>query len=70
MTTRLKGFTVALEHDIREDDAEAIKNAIQSLRFVEAVEPIESSGNDWINRTRIKRELMGKLFEVLKDEKD
>ena len=32
MTTRLKGFTVALEQDIREDDAEAIKNAIESLR--------------------------------------
>ena len=68
MTTRLKGFTVALEQDIREDDAEAIKNAIESLRFVQAVKPIEADSTDWINRSRIKLELRQKLFDILKDE--
>lgn len=68
MTTRLKGFTVALEQDIREDDAEHIKNAIESLRFVQAVKPIEASSNDWINRSRIKDEILKKLYEVLNDD--
>ena len=68
MTTRLKGFTVALEQDIREDDAEAIKKAIESLRFVQAVKPIEADSTDWINRSRIKLELRQKLFDILKDE--
>ena len=70
MTTRLKGFTVALERDIREDDAEAIKNAILSLRFVQDVQPVEAGSDDWINRTRIKSELREKLWEVLKDNKE
>lgn len=70
MTTRLKGFTVALEQDIREDDAEAIKNAIESLRYVQAVKPIEADSTDWINRSRIKMELTEKLYAVLKDDKD
>ena len=70
MTTRLKGFTVALEHDIREDDAEAIKNAIEALRFVQAVKPIEADSGDWINRSRIKNELREKLYAVLTDDKD
>jgi len=67
MTTRLKGFTVALEHDIREDDAEAIKSAIESLRHVLAVKPIASDFGDWINRTRIRRELTEKLWDALKE---
>ena len=70
MTTRLKGFNVALEQDIREDDAEAIKNAIESLRYVQAVKPIEADSTDWINRSRIKMELTEKLYAVLKDDKD
>jgi hypothetical protein len=70
MTTRLKGFTVALEQDIREDDAENIKNAIESLRFVQAVKPIEASSEDWINRARIKNEFFKKLYEALNDDPD
>ena len=69
MTTRLKGFTVALEHDIREDDAETIKSAIESLRWVLSVKPIESDPRDWINRSQIKNQLREKLFDVLEEEK-
>ena len=65
MTTRLKGFTVALEKDIREDDAESIKSAIESLRFVEAVEPVEATPEDWIVTTRVRRELLRKILEVV-----
>lgn len=70
MTTKLKGFTVALEMDIREDDAEQIKNAIESLRFVEAVQPIEATGGDWIVATRIRRDLGRKILDILTEDKD
>lgn len=65
MTTRLKGFTVALEQDLREDDAEALRQAILSLRYVLAVRPIEAGVEDWINRQRIANEIHEKLFDVL-----
>ncbi len=39
MTDRLNALIVILEHDIREDDAEPIINAIQQLRGVLQVEP-------------------------------
>ena len=34
MTNRYSTITVALEHDIREDDAQALINAIKMLREV------------------------------------
>ena len=70
MTTRLKGFTVALEMDIREDDAETIKSAIESLRHVLSATPIETVPDDWINRQRIRLELSGKLWKALHEEEE
>lgn len=70
MTTRLKGFTVALDADIREDDAETIKSAIRSLRHVLDVTPIEANSEDWINRQRIRWELKEKLWKALDEKKE
>lgn len=69
MTDRLKGFTVVLEQDMRDDDAEVIKRAILALRFVEAVVPIETVPEDYFSRTRIRRELIDKLFKALEEDK-
>jgi hypothetical protein len=71
MTDRLKGVWVAFEKDIREDDAEAIIQAIKCLRGVIAVEGDIADANDWINRMQIRTELGVKLWAVLypKDEK-
>lgn len=67
MTDRLKGFTVALEKDIRDDDAEAIKQAILALRFVQAVKPIVADPSDWMARERVRRELGTKILDVLRE---
>jgi hypothetical protein len=68
MTDRLKGLVVTLEHDIREDDAESIMQAIRHLRGVEAVEPRKVDIDDQMNRTRIKHEIRRKLFSVLDED--
>ncbi|MCP9947236.1 hypothetical protein [Actinomadura madurae] len=40
MTERHSGYLVALDHDIREDDAEAILNAIRMIKGVQSVQPV------------------------------
>lgn len=57
MTDRFKGVTVAFEHDIREDDAVAVINAIRMIRGVLAVEPVAATHGDWINREQIRNEM-------------
>lgn len=42
MTDRYSGFTVLLNHDTREDDAEAIVAALKMIKGVAAVTPIVS----------------------------
>lgn len=69
MTDRIKGFVVTLESDIREDDAESIKNAIRALRGVIGVEGSVVGMDDLMNRTRIRLELAGKLWKVLEENK-
>lgn len=43
MTDRHSGYVVVLDHDMREDDAEAILNAIRMIKGVATVEPVVSS---------------------------
>lgn len=40
MTDRVSGFTVVLDHDIRDDDIEPVLNAIRMVKGVIAVEAI------------------------------
>lgn len=68
MTERIKGFTVALRHDIREDDAEGVLNAIRQLRGVADVTGVRANSDDWMNRTRIRQEITGKVMKALEDE--
>jgi hypothetical protein len=65
MTDRFSYITVALERDIREDDAEALLNAIRMMRGVLAVEPQITTPEVWTATERAKRELEQKIWEVL-----
>lgn len=69
MTDRIKGLTVVLERDIRDDDCEPLIDAIKMLRGVLRVVPLVDNANDFINRERIRRELQEKLFNALGPEK-
>jgi len=66
MTTRLKGVTVAFGHDIREDDAEWVINAIKMIKGVMDVKPIESQSQDWIIESRIRMDIRSKILDILK----
>lgn len=66
MTDRYNYLTVALENDIRDDDAEAIISAIGQIRGVLSVTPnVVSSADNWVIQKRVRRELFEKLFAVL-----
>ncbi len=66
MTDRLKGFVVILDEDIREDDAQPILDAIQMIRGVLEVTPMVNKMEDLMARERVRAELEGKLFAVLR----
>jgi hypothetical protein len=70
MTDRHAGYIVALEKDIREDDAEAIINAIQMVRGVLSVEPIVADGSLWLAEQRARDDYREKLWRVLYPKKD
>lgn len=65
MTTRLKGFLITLDEDIRDDDAEPIKQAIEMIRHVASCVPVPTNCDDYINRDMARTELEKKLFDVL-----
>ncbi len=66
MTDRISGYVITLDKDMREDDAEAITNAIAYLRHVVSVQPVVADVGIMIAESRAKNELRMKLFEALK----
>jgi len=67
MTSRVKGFTVTLEEDIRIDDVQAILNAVRMIKGVVHVEPSITTSNDHIIQQRLKYELSDKLLGFIKE---
>ena len=65
MTDRLKGLVVTLDRDYRDDDAEAIINAIRQIKGVLMVDLSMTTLDDDINRNRVRHELGEKLWAVL-----
>lgn len=65
MTDRYFAFTVVLDHDIRDDDAQPIISAIQHIKGVLTVEPHTANFESQMAEERAKRDLRKKLWEVL-----
>lgn len=65
MTDRLKGVIVTFERDIREDDAEAVLNAIRMIKGVLSVKPLVADVDFHIAEERVRQELTKKLWDVL-----
>jgi hypothetical protein len=65
MTEQYHTLTVALDHDIRSDDAEWLIKAIGMLRGVLSVTPHPVNPDSWVAEERAKRELTDKLWKVL-----
>lgn len=67
MTDRVKALTVVLDNDYREDDVQEIAKAIGMVKGVTAVSLVKTDINDYVNRARVRAELVGKLFDLLKE---
>lgn len=65
MTDRLKGLIVAFDHDIREDDAQAIITAIRQLRGIASVKPSVADPNDALVRMRLDTEWRKRIYDML-----
>ena len=65
MTARINSFTVILEKDMREDDAEALKSALSMMKGVLSVEKNISDILGTVSYSRAKHEIMNKLTELL-----
>jgi len=62
---RVKGFTVTLERDTKEEDFQRILEAVEMIKGVIHVEPSLVTGNDHINRTRIKLEVTRNIMKLV-----
>jgi len=65
MTDRYDYLTVALDRDIREDDAEALIQAIAMLRGVLRVEPHVVDGTGWTAKERALAEIRERISKVI-----
>lgn len=65
MTNRFNALTVVLEHDIREDEAQALIAAIQQLRGVLGVSGNVADPMNFVAEQRVRQELSTKLWSVL-----
>ncbi len=66
MTDRVRSLTVALTHDMRTDDVEALIIAINQLKGVLSVASNITEPNDWCTERRVRDELLDKVWNVIK----
>jgi len=67
MTDRIKGLTVILEKDVREDDLEVFIQAISLMKGVQQVIPREANHEDIIQEMRTKSDMKSKIYEFIKN---
>ena len=65
MTDRYNALTVVLERDIRDDDADAILQAIRMIKGVLNVEGNVADMDSHVAESRVRREMGDKIWEVL-----
>lgn len=68
MTDRVKGFTVVLSEDVRIDDVQAIKQAIEMIKGVSIVDESLVTPDDFFARARVNSEIRSKLIDFIKKE--
>ena len=65
MTDRIFAYTVTLEREIRECDAQQITNAIMMIKGVMDVCPLVASPETYYARTRAIDEIRERLWDAL-----
>lgn len=67
MSDRVKGLTVVLDKDYREEDIEMIKELILQIKGVKTVKESIVNSDDLINRARVTIEIKEKIYDFLKE---
>jgi len=67
MTDRIKGLTVSLEPNIREDDAETIINAIKMIRGVNGVETHVADIDHYMAVQTFRHDIGSKIIDIIFD---
>ena len=65
MTDRIKGLTVLLKDNYREDDVEILMQAIRLMKGVIGVNKHIAKSEDYIIRQQVKCDLLQKIAELL-----
>ena len=65
MTDRIKGFTVVLDRDMRDDDVEAVADAIRMIKRVATVTPHIVTHEDYMVRERLRHDLKMKMYKLV-----
>ena len=68
MTNRVNAFIVVLQNNVREDDIQETRLALQMIKGVVDVKPNIATVDDLIAEVRVKREIFNKILDFLKDE--
>lgn len=68
MSDRYNGFVVTFSKSIKDEDAENLKIALESIKGVVSVDPIVESVLDVCAKRQIRHELTQKLWKALLDD--
>ncbi|AGP39463.1 hypothetical protein [Sorangium cellulosum] len=63
----IKGLVVHFQRDLNDHETERMIDAIMMLKGVTKVSALEASYEDHLNRERIKRELLDKIYALLRE---
>lgn len=66
MSATIKGLTVTIEEDIREDHAKKIKEAIRMIKGVISVELVEEDMDHHMAKAQVRHEFEEKIWKALK----
>ena len=62
---KVKGFTVTLERDMKEEDFQRIKESVEMTKGVLHVHPILTSSQDHITRMRLKNDITRNILKLI-----
>ena len=67
MAYRVKGFTVTLKNNIREDDFQRILEAVEMITGVLHVKPVLVTSEDYMVRQRLKHDITTNILKLIEE---
>lgn len=64
---KVKGFTVTLDRDIKEEDFQRVQEAVEMITGVLHVHPSLATGQDHITKMRLKNDITRNILKLIDD---